>query len=228
MTRGPDIPPVAFEKLAFRPSQIPHQSQTCDNLLHRIRDLFRPAQFLQENSSKDAQRHAERMNSSAHEAPSLPTLQVGARARVVCVCALQKTSIRAQPSRASSSTSGLECEFPSDILLEMFPNMEVFVLRLLPADEPNYAFVRLPKDQKGFPLCKDQEGYVEIKNLVALAALYPCTSASVCLMRCVQRVALRVRPFMFMIMHQLLISESFAGTCFRFCGLHQWRGCQLG
>jgi hypothetical protein len=29
-------------------------------------------------------------------------------------------------------------------------------------------------------------------------------------------------------MHQLLISESFAGTCFRIRGLHQWRGCQLG
>jgi hypothetical protein len=193
LTRGPDIPPLAFEQLVFRPSQIPHQSQTCDNLLHRIRDLFRPPQFLQEKSSKHAQPHAERMISSAHEPPSPITLQVGALARVVCVCALQKASISPQPSRASSSKLGLEWEFPSDILLEMFPNMEVFVLRLHPAHEPNFAFVRVPKDQKGFPLCKDQEGYVEIKNLVALAALYPCNSAAVCLMRCVQRVALRVR-----------------------------------
>ena len=168
---GAQLPFEEFENLTFLPSQIPPQSQNCDNLLNRIKDLFR-----------------------------LPEVRINDFAHVVRDDGLQGTFLRPQPASAPSSDMELEWEAtrPRPVLPEspflILPSMEVFVLRLSALDEPNLALVRVQR-QEGFPQCQDQEGLVESKYLVALPALPPCNSAAVCLMRCVQRVALRVRKF---------------------------------
>jgi hypothetical protein len=187
--RGPDVPCQAFEKLVFLPSQIPHQSQTCDNLLHRIVDLFGLPQSQQEEQfhTNSSVFHTHTL----HLAQPVATLQIGALARVVRAGSSQNTFLKFEPSevhltRVESDWEAMLNEF------EIFPSMEVRVLRLNAPGERNHAFVRVPNDQKGFPQCKNQEGFVESKHLVAVPALPLCNSASICLMRCVHRVALRV------------------------------------
>jgi hypothetical protein len=169
------FPSDEFQKLVFLSSQTPPQLDNCDNLLYRIRDLFRSE------------------------------IRINAHARVERDDGLQGTFLRPHPAARSqpacfpSSDMDLEWEAirPRPIVPEspffILPPMEVLVLRLNAVDEPGLAFVRVLKDQEGFPQCMDQEGFVESKYLVALPAIPPCNSAAVCLMRCVQRVALRVR-----------------------------------
>jgi hypothetical protein len=195
----PDLSTLEFETLVFPPHLTP-QDYTCDHLLYRIKDIFKLPQHGNDTSLNF--NSSENPLASEDASSPLSTLQVGALARVVHVGGTQGALLRCT-STVMESSLDLDWEIcgtvaqassPPTQYFELLPSMEVLVLQLNSVlDEPN-AFVRVPLQDK-FPQCQGQEGFVESKHLATLPALPPCHSAAVCLMRSVQRVALRVRTY---------------------------------
>ncbi len=164
-------PTPSVSKLVF-PAELLPKPPTCDNLLLRIKDVFKPPQC------------------PPHDHPNVPVpVQVGALARVV------------RPDNADQGTF-LRCEATDSRdervfmkpFFEIMPTMHVRVMRLNAKGEDGHAYVQVPKQER-FHLCNGQEGFVQCKYLVALPALPPCNAASVCLMRCVQRAAVHVSAY---------------------------------
>jgi hypothetical protein len=116
--------------------------------------------------------------------PCIP-VHVGALASVV-----RRDNNEGTYLRCEATTSQEESKFRTPLFL-ILPTMYVRIERLNAEGEHGHAYVKVPKQDR-FPLCDDQEGFVQSKYLVALPALPPLNAASVCLMRCVQRIALHV------------------------------------
>lgn len=192
----PNLKSREFESLVFPPHLTPHD-YTCDHLLYRIKDIFKLPQSQNEVSPRPVS--LETLLSPLDSSFPTSTLQVGALASLVpgtcsallrCTPAANHSSLELDWEK--SCNSGDETS-RSTLIFELLPRMEVLVLQLnLVFDGSNYALVRVPF-QAGFPQCQGQEGWVNSHHLTILPALPPCNSAAVCLMRCVQRVALRVR-----------------------------------
>lgn len=225
----PDVKSQDFETLVF-PTHLMPREQTCDHLLHRIRDIFKLPQPQHETCRHSA--------SSEHpipptdsSSPCFPPLQVGTLARVVCGDGAQSALLRCASAASNMATesdwekrraSG-KAGSPILQIFEMLPAMEVVVLELnLATDGASCAFVRVPV-QSGFPQCQGQEGLLSSKHLVPVPALPPCTSVAVCLMRSVQRVALRVSCAVASSRFFNFHHASLTGTCSGVCGLHQQR-----
>jgi hypothetical protein len=194
-----DLKDQQFETLFFPPHMMP-QFQTCDHLLYRIRDIFKLPQSQNETFvHSDSSEH---LISPLNTSPPISVLQVGARARVARADGAQSALLRCTTTKYSplkqdwgSSCVDTDASSLPTHLFEILPTMEVVVLHLnVIIEETNYAFIRVPLQER-FPQCQDQEGFVKSEHLITLPALPLCTSAAVCLMRCVQRVALRVRTF---------------------------------
>ena len=161
---GGALPP-SVDKLVFLPSMLP-ASRTCDNLLHRIRNIFgMPESPLDQPPP----------------APSVPSVEVGALVRVVRDDGLDSTLLRC---RATTSRSKDAYTVPR---FAISSSMNLRVLRMDAAAELGFAFVSVPGGQEGFVQCKYLVGFGHAISMPA------CDSVAVSLMRCVQRVAMRVR-----------------------------------
>ena len=225
LTRQLDPSSPEIQNITLPPSVLP-QSQTCDNLLHRIRDLFSLPRTQPAADSSDPQSSKDAAPSSAafpsHSAAHAGTLARYTIARVICSDEhTESVFLRDSPTSEESSDLNLLWESGLSVSKSLFaiaPEMIVRVVRLNAPGELNHAFVRVCSDQECFPECQGQEGFVESKYLDILPALPPCNSAAVCLMRCVQRVALRVRAVCILVfLPPQPYSECHAGTCFRIC-----------
>jgi hypothetical protein len=221
LTRRLDPSSPEIQNITLPPSVLP-QSQTCDNLLHRIRDLFSLPRTQPAADSSDPQSSKHAAPSSAAAVPSHSAAHAGMLARVICSDEhTDSVFLRDSPTPEESSDLNLLWESGlsvSKTLFAIVPEMIVRVTRLNAPGELNYAFVTVCRDQECFPECQGQEGFVRSKYLAILPALPPCNSAAVCLMRCVQRVALRVRAVCVLaFLPPQPYSECYAGTCFRIC-----------
>jgi hypothetical protein len=125
-------------------------------------------------------------------------VQVGTIARVCCDQGSGSVVLRCAPKASLTQhpvaeIKALASDTKPEPAFEILPSMDVRVLQLNAAEDACDALVCLPSGQDGYPQCQGQTGYVESKHLVPAPAMAPCNSAAVCVMRCVQRVALRVR-----------------------------------